>query len=96
MVSTSNAGGVLKHFTDLFGFREWCSYGEFYVVENKQAGAPSAGGADRTAKGVAAAQANNLAYTGLPLQFHTDLPHYTSPPQVQLLHCVSQASCPGG
>ena len=25
MVSTSNASGVLKRFTDLFGFREWCS-----------------------------------------------------------------------
>ena len=36
VVRTTNASGVLKTFTELFGFREWCSYGEFYVVENKQ------------------------------------------------------------
>ena len=59
------------------------------VVENKQSVEAEPGGEDGT-------QANNLAYTGLPLQFHTDLPHYSSPPQVQLLHCISQTSCPGG
>ena len=89
VVKTDNASGVLKAFTELFGFREWCSYGEFYVVENKQTVVD--GGESGEAQ-----QANNLAYTGLPLQFHTDLPHYASPPQVQLLHCISQTSCPGG
>ena len=87
-MQTDNHAGVLKHFTQLFGFREWCSYGEFYVVENKQP--PTA------ATGETKTQANNLAYTGLPLAFHTDLPHYASPPQVQLLHCISQCSCDGG
>ena len=87
VVRTDNASGVLKAFTELFGFREWCSYGEFYVVENKQAAATPTSVAE---------QANNLAYTGLPLQFHTDLPHYASPPQVQLLHCIAQTTCPGG
>ena len=88
LIETKNTPGVLKHFTELFGFREWCSYGEFYVVENKQT--PS------IAPGEVEVQANNLAYTGLPLAFHTDLPHYASPPQVQLLHCISQCSCDGG
>ena len=27
IVETDNHAGVLKHFTQLFGFREWCSYG---------------------------------------------------------------------
>jgi hypothetical protein len=48
--------------------------GEFYVVENKQTTNVPDG--EET-------QANNLAYTGLPLQFHTDLPHYASPPQAR-------------
>jgi len=82
IVRTNNVAGVLKEFTELFGFREWCSYGEFFIVENRQ----NADGEE----------ANNLAYTGVPLQLHTDLPHYASPPQVQLLHCVAQTSCPGG
>ena len=89
IVETDNHAGVLKHLTQLFGFREWCSYGEFYLVENKVAPADEATGGRK-------ADANNLAYTGLPLPFHTDLPHYASPPQVQLLHCISQASCEGG
>jgi len=88
LVSTDNHAGALKHFTQLFGFREWCSYGEFYLVENKQAAPLDAGETGM--------EANNLAYTGLPLAFHTDLPHYASPPQVQLLHCISQCSCDGG
>lgn len=50
-----------------------CSYGEFFVVENKMQPATAEGGGT---------DATNLAYTGLPLQFHTDLPHYKSPPQV--------------
>ena len=83
ILQSDNHAGVLKNFTQLFGFREWCSYGEFYVVENKQLDEVNG-------------EANNLAYTGLPLPFHTDLPHYASPPQVQLLHCISQASCDGG
>jgi gamma-butyrobetaine dioxygenase len=82
IVRTNNQTAVLKDFTELFGFREWCSYGEFFIVENKQA--------------EEGAESNNLAYTGVPLQLHTDLPHYASPPQVQLLHCVSQTSCAGG
>ena len=61
--------------------------GEFYVVENKAQPATEAG---------SATEATNLAYTGLPLQFHTDLPHYNSPPQVQLLHCIAQCGCEGG
>ena len=171
IVQTDNTSGVLKTFTELFGFREWwcvarmrlaraayslrspsnpiarphspcslpvcpritspplsspllpspplspstlllppprilaarhgSSYGEFYVVENKQSAAPPPDAADASeaSEGAERAdqkQANNLAYTGLPLQFHTDLPHYASPPQVQLLHCISQTSCEGG
>ena len=95
MVRTPNHNSVLKRFTDLFGFREWCSYGEYYVVENKQSSTDDGDAANNVA-GQPERQANNLAYTGLPLAFHTDLPHYSSPPQVQLLHCISQTSCPGG
>ena len=91
IVKTDNSSGMLKEFTQLFGFREWCSYGEFYLVENKQTPPAAAGEAIAPQE-----QANNLAYTGLPLQFHTDLPHYSSPPQVQLLHCIEQCSCEGG
>ena len=91
IVTTDNSSGTLKQFTQLFGFREWCSYGEFYLVENKQTPPAAAGEAAAPQE-----QANNLAYTGLPLQFHTDLPHYASPPQVQLLHCIEQCSCEGG
>jgi hypothetical protein len=91
LVQTDNHAGALKHFTQLFGFREWCSYGEFYVVENKQSAGTGTGGTGAGA-GTGEAedggprgtqQANNLAYTGLPLPFHTDLPHYASPPQVR-------------
>ena len=43
---------------------------------------PSDGGTPAAKLGEEETQSNNLAYTGLPLQFHTDLPHYASPPQV--------------
>ena len=70
----------------------WCVAGEFYLVENKQAPAtpPGEGGTGPRA------DANNLAYTGLPLAFHTDLPHYASPPQVQLLRAPPRSSNPAG
>lgn len=38
------------------------------------------------------ANPNNLSYTPANLQFHTDLPNYTTPPQVQMLHFVAQSS----
>lgn len=40
---------------------------------------------------VAKEQANNLAYSALALQQHTDLPFCTTPPSVQLFHCLQKA-----
>ncbi|KAH6572888.1 hypothetical protein BASA60_006375 [Batrachochytrium salamandrivorans] len=39
--------------------------------------------------------ANNIAYTSLPLGLHMDLMYYESPPGLQLLHCL-QNSVAGG
>ncbi|XP_077979918.1 gamma-butyrobetaine dioxygenase-like [Glandiceps talaboti] len=36
---------------------------------------------------------SSVAYTGLGLDFHTDLPQYMHTPGIQLLHCIKQ--CPG-
>ena len=38
--------------------------------------------------------ANNQAYTTAALPLHTDLPFYTSPPDIQLLHCIQQSEIP--
>lgn len=38
----------------------------------------------------------NLAYTSENLGVHTDLPYYTYPPGVQLLHCIKQFKGVGG
>ena len=37
-------------------------------------------------------QPNNQAYTTAALPLHTDLPFYTRPPGVQMLHCVSPSA----
>jgi len=34
---------------------------------------------------------NNMAYTNAGLQMHTDLPFYSTPPGIQLFHCLQQA-----
>lgn len=39
---------------------------------------------------------NNLAYSALGLQLHTDLPYCQSVPPVQLFHCIQQAHLGGG
>mmetsp|Transcript_10849 Transcript_10849/g.17900 ORF Transcript_10849/g.17900 Transcript_10849/m.17900 type:complete len:422 (-) Transcript_10849:80-1345(-) len=39
----------------------------------------------------AVSQANNLAFSNLGLQMHTDLPFYAQPPSIQLFHCLKQA-----
>jgi len=39
---------------------------------------------------------NNLAYSNLGLQLHTDLPYYDVPPAIQLFHCIQQARLGGG
>lgn len=39
---------------------------------------------------------NNLAYSSLGLQLHTDLPYYQVPPPIQLFHCIQQAHTGGG
>jgi gamma-butyrobetaine dioxygenase len=87
LVKTDNRPHTLKRLTDVFGFREWSSFGEYFEVEVRRtkSDSPTSSNTD----------ANNLAYTGLPLEFHTDLPHYASPPQVQFLHCISQSSVGG-
>lgn len=38
--------------------------------------------------------ANNQAYTAAALPLHTDLPFYSSPPDIQLLHCIQQSEIP--
>jgi alpha-ketoglutarate-dependent taurine dioxygenase len=40
--------------------------------------------------------ANNLAYTSVPLPPHQDLAYYQSPPGLQLLHCVNNRGVRGG
>lgn len=38
---------------------------------------------------------NNLAYSSLGLQLHTDLPFYQTAPPIQLFHCIEQARVGG-
>lgn len=40
-------------------------------------------------------QPNNVAYTAIELQLHTDLPNREAPPGIQFLHCLA-ADAPGG
>jgi gamma-butyrobetaine dioxygenase len=44
---------------------------------------------------VAMVEPNNVAYTSIELQAHTDLPNRETPPGVQFLHCLV-AEAPGG
>ncbi|CAH1797488.1 unnamed protein product, partial [Owenia fusiformis] len=39
---------------------------------------------------------NNLAYTGLKLGLHVDLPFYSFAPGIQMLHCIEQYEGEGG
>jgi len=41
-------------------------------------------------------QPNNLAFSALGLQLHTDLPFCQTAPPIQLFHCIQQASVGGG
>jgi len=34
---------------------------------------------------------SNLAYTSIPLPFHTDLVYFEHPPAIQILHCIQQS-----
>lgn len=43
----------------------------------------------------AVSDANNLAFSNLGLQMHTDLPFYAQPPSIQLFHCLKQAEVGG-
>lgn len=38
---------------------------------------------------------NNLAYSDIGLQLHTDLPFYSEPPAIQLFHCLLPATIGG-
>lgn len=38
---------------------------------------------------------NNLAFSSDKVQMHTDLPYYSTPPSIQLFHCLQQAKVGG-